>query len=539
MRTTPLFTLTSEVAMHKISKKILGVTFCLLIATMTFACYRPLRDFFRYDYPKYANLSASERFTHSVKALRDRYVQQVKWKDTFIEINGGFNRLIGKQECNQVVRLNNGMMARIDSNLTPDQNLPNTIKQITGLSERLKQMEIPFLYVNCPDKMDPDGTLLPRGITFYSNPDSDLLLAALKENQIAALDLRPIITPTGEDLKRHFFRTDHHWNAFGAFKATQMLVRKTADILAFDATHLLQLELANWEVITRKNWWLGSEGQRTGSLFSGLDDFDILIPKFDTCISLAVPTHNEFYKGAFKDSVIQQRYINKRIRKYKETAYLTFGFDRALRHYRNEFAPITKHILVVQDSFGDPVDGYLSTIFAKVDVVDLRHYKETTLLTLLERAHPDIVVMLFNPSTRSDMATKFGCLELTAWQGEETVLANTTIEVFSDNNDNNQFKALPTPLKNGQTYTLEIENVEVLDGTTQGFSLALYCPETKTTAISPLFDLTFTNHHGGAHWEFNVPEQGDWNILFYAGVANKTQGNSLRYRNVTLKQRLR
>ena len=42
-----------------------------------------------------------------------------------------------------------------------------------------------------------------------------------------------------------------------------------------------------------------------------------------------------------------------------------------------------------------------------------------------------------------------------------------------------------------------------------------------------------------AHWEFNVPEQGDWNILFYAGVANKTHGNSLRYRNVTLKQRLR
>lgn len=529
--------------MHKISKKILGVTFCLLIATVTFANYKTLRDFFRHDYPKYTNLSASERFTHSVKALRDRYVQQVKWKDTFIEINGGFTRLIGKQECNQVVRLNNGMMARIGSNLTPDQNLPNTIKQITGLSERLKQMGIPFLYVNCPNKMDPDGTLLPRGITFYSNPDSDLLLAALKENQTSTLDLRPIVMTTGEDMKRHFFATDHHWNAFGAFKATQALVRKIAVPLAFEAERLPQLELANWEVITRKNWFLGSEGKRTGTIFSGLDDIDVLTPKFDTCISLATPSTNEFYnkfyKGAFKDSVIQQHYINQRIDKYKDSAYYAFGFDRALKHYRNEFAPIKKHILMIQDSFGNPVDGYLSTIFSKVDVVDLRHYTESTLLTLLERLHPEAVVMLFAPSTRSDMATKFGSFELTTWCGEETVLANETIEVLSDNNDDNLFKTLSTPLKNGQTYMLAIEHVEVFNGTTQGFSLALYCPETKATETCAFFDLTFINHNGGAHWEFKVPEEGDWNILFYAGLATKTKGISLRYHNVTLKQRLK
>ena len=48
------------------------------------------------------------------------------------------------------------------------------------------------------------------------------------------------------------------------------------------------LDIKNYEVNTYRNWFLGSIGKRVGIYYAGIDDIDLIYPKFDTLLSFGM-----------------------------------------------------------------------------------------------------------------------------------------------------------------------------------------------------------------------------------------------------------
>ena len=96
------------------------------------------------------------------------------------------------------------------------------------------------------------------------------------------------------------------------------------------------------------------------------------------------------------------------------------------------------------------------------------------------------------------------------------------------------FQALDYALESGKTYVLEIEKVEVLEGKTEGLSIALYDPATKTAVMRDLFDIQLVNTQGGIRWMFKVPLKGQNQLIIYSGIAAAAQNISVKCTNVRL-----
>ena len=76
--------------------------------------------------------------------------------------------------------------------------------------------------------------------------------------------------------------------------------------------------------------------------------------------------------------------------------------------FRCETAPSDKKILMIKDSFGLPVEDFLSTAFRRVETLDLRYLKDTTAAEVIDRFQPDMVIVMYNPFVMEGECLQFG-----------------------------------------------------------------------------------------------------------------------------------
>ena len=67
-----------------------------------------------------------------------------------------------------------------------------------------------------------------------------------------------------------------------------------------------------------------------------------------------------------------------------------------------------KKILMIQDSFGLPLEGYLATAFREVETLDLRYLKDTTAVEVIDQFQPDMVIVMYNPFVMEGQCLQFG-----------------------------------------------------------------------------------------------------------------------------------
>lgn len=325
-------------------------------------------------------------------------------KNQFINFNGWFASLIGKREINGIVHADNGMLffkeaPRLEMGLS-GQKLANT-------NEVLKQMGIPFVYVQAPSKIDLEKEILPVGIENYYNENADSLLAELAARDVRTIDLRPAFCSTQEDVQKYFYRTDHHWNYRGAFKAFQLLVPEFQNIMKDDSDASMYMDEANWELHNLPDSFLGSQGKRVGKYVTGLDDFEYYLPRFETDMTMMWVQEGDLCKGSFEDCIVRKDVLEKYqdYFSWESVIYCSFiGSDYGLIEHRNRKPAVRKRILVIKDSYALPLQAYLSTVFEEVDVVDMRVYTQSTLIEYVQMTHPDLVVLIHNPSALENLS---------------------------------------------------------------------------------------------------------------------------------------
>lgn len=510
-------------------KRILAISFFVLLtifacANITLAVKPTSRFLFR-----------ETDFSGFVTEIQEAYTSAAwKGKNLFVNLNGLFAKITGQRVCNDVVLLKNGMLTETVNKI----NMQPMAEAITEFSKHLERTKGPrFLYVQAPYKEDADDELFPVGVESYANENADELLEALTAGGVATLDLRPYLSETVELIEKNYFITDHHWNSYGAFTAFQKISGQVAGMLPEQTMDLSYTDLNNWESHTLENWFLGSRGKRVGTWFAGSDDFIWLTPKFETMMSCAVPKYRSLYSGTFAEANLREKYIAEKKYFDYNTYCLYIGGDYPLVQHRNISAGADLKVLLIKDSYSLPVQAFLSTMFRELDVLDPRHFKECSIAEYVERTKPDVVIMLTNPSMFGVAAYRtFGVTKAEETEHFQTVSQPVDIRVEASHSNQYQYSYLNAEY--GQLYQISFEDVEVLQGATDGVVVSLYNQTEKTILSNAVFDVEYCRATNGFQWLVRTPDSGTDSLLllFYAGLPGDTKDNCVVYKNVQIQK---
>lgn len=505
----------------QISKGICCAAACLFICGLAFfnrtLPMDPIKNF----------LQGRLTFNEMKRDIQEAYTgDRLRWQDQFITLNGGYGRLCGRNQYNQVLRMRNGMLKSTGYGPADMQPLSEAV---SSLYRFLSREGISFLYVMAPYKDPIANDALLYGAdreADRSNAIADDLLARLQEAGVPCLDLRETLSGTLQDVDQYFYRTDHHWNVDGSFSGYQQIMKKLTEL--YPSVTARYTDASLWEKHVIPEWWLGSYGLRVGHLFAGWDDLTYMLPRFETDMAWISPIFG-FRRGSFEEANISQYDLEFRnVSNYG----VYIGSDYPLNYHRNLNAPNPIRVLVLKDSFMLPVQAFLSTEFRELDVIDPRYYHDVSVMEYIALNPPDLVI--FETSAMSSPDERYAEL------GEAGGIARTEASLFSaeeiifpqGEGEEGSFR-IPVALEAGSCYELTVKEIETADDDPpEGVNFELIDLDTEETVLLTTSDIEYGNQNG-FRWAFKTPETGNFGLFLFSDM-NKNQGVKLSYHQVSL-----
>ncbi len=363
---------------NNIEYKIYAVAFLVIIFVFGFVTNSKLINFYVNDVVDY-----NEWVADTGNKLETDYVTNFYGKLSFINYNGLVRKYLNQHEMNNVVKLNNGYLT-LTTEKVSDENLKYDAEQVAKLQKYLRNKKIDFLYVSVPGTNSKYDSQLPEGVTDYTNENIDTFISELSKNKVNYIDMREEFKKDNLNQYDYYYKTDHHWTTEGGFYAYQKIMNnleKTANV----KTDKQVYDLNNYNIKTYKNWHLGSNGQRVGTNYTGIDDFDLITPKFDTEIINSAGAKSSFSNILINKEPLQNS--NYESRYTYDYTLQTFG------SFVNNKSLNKKNILILSDSMGRASNPYLILSFENNKMMDAYGPINLNEVTLNEY-EPDVVVIL-------------------------------------------------------------------------------------------------------------------------------------------------
>ncbi len=475
---------------------------------------------------------------HGFAALSDSFEEvledNIYGKNEYINLNGLTTRILGINSLNERQKLTNGYLALFEE----PEDTERDINYVIELNQFLNERDIPFLFILAPGKASFYDAQTAPGYSNEAGSNIDNMVDALTEAEVPCLDMNAWFEANGWAMEDVFFKTDHHWLPQAGLQSARLTMDYLSGLGEVQyAPEMLEEE--NWTVITLPKWSLGSDGKRTGVAYAGVDDFPIYFPNYETNYSYS---YLQFYSEGwvYTDWPLNLSYMN-----YKDyfgsSVYDTYLYNNyPLQKITNNDAECDKKILITGDSFRLPYMYFLSTQFQEVYGIDIRNYKDGTLVQYIEELKPDIVLMCTAVSEVSDVrlylfgvSSYLNALEETNVDTDVLRLGDYKLEARKG--DQSCFTVIDTSLKPGQTYTLTVDSTAYSGGEDQYIQLTLQNLSSNEAVYNRYFEV---NSDETQRWIFTVPEdaEDEYGIYFYAGTKGHTAGVSAGLQNVTLRK---
>ena len=354
----------------------------------------------------------NDSLTEIPSAIDAALTENFKSRGNWINLNGLFQKMAGVTIIRDagdidVYKMSNGQLTYA----YPDNDMTYAAEKTIELSRFARENGADFLYVQLPCKAYSDE-LMPPGTHTYGNADSDEIISALEDKDVAVLDLRKEIEKAGFSIPELFFNTDHHWRPRTALWAAGIISGRLSEAVdGYDYDPSIY-DTERYESTLYKDWFVGSLGRRTGRFFGGTDDFETLIPKFDTDFHVYTQSQTDGKErdreGPFADSLMALGYLDEKDY-FSDMTYFTYmGNEYRLSTVTNRKAPNNRKILLLRDSFSCTLLPYLSLSAGEITAIDMRYYSDLKLRDYIRENDFDAVVVAYNPSMfREDGAFAF------------------------------------------------------------------------------------------------------------------------------------
>ncbi|HYE12485.1 MAG TPA: hypothetical protein VEF53_20145 [Patescibacteria group bacterium] len=350
-----------------------------------------------------ASLPANPSIMDHINGIIDTC--EVKMNSAFIaespliNLYGTMQKVIGRRIINDMVdrytvyKLRNGQLTW----LYPEYDMTENINNFAELNDSLMKLGTPIIYVQAPFKINKYDNQLPYGLEDTTNRMTDKFLEGIQTAGVKTLDLRETINKEGMDYGSLFFNTDHHWKPEAGLWATSVIAETLEEDYGFTLDDSL-FDFYNYEITTYKRWFLGSQGKRVGTGYAGVDDIELIIPKFETNFAFSIPSKEVTRAGNFSETMLFMENIEKMDYFNLDPDKVYTGANYPLNIIYNKNSDNKKKILLVRDSFSRVVAPFLAMACEELHIIDPRHFSEMKLERYVEQVEPDIVIYLYNPS---------------------------------------------------------------------------------------------------------------------------------------------
>lgn len=305
-------------------------------------------------------------------------------KMQFINANGAIRRVLGQQEMNGVVKLNNGYLVKTIE-YVDDDTLNCYAQKVNELSDYLEGRGIDFVYVMSPYTSAKYDTELPEGVIDYGNYDADRLVSMMRDGGTDVIDIRETMYEDGINPYDMMYKTDHHWTTEAGLYAYGKIEDYIVNVTGCEVDERIS-DPSQYDILTYEKWHLGSNGQRTGRYYAGIDDFRLYVPKFDTIIQ------NESGEvGKMQDLVYDMTPLTNR----EYTSRYTYDdvLDKSYGNYKNLNCANDVKVFVVTDSFGKAVNPFLMMGFSQMNYYfNCDYWNVEDYINLYD---PDVVVFVY------------------------------------------------------------------------------------------------------------------------------------------------
>lgn len=338
--------------------------------------------------------SINMKYENLASALDSTYSEVFIGRDAYIELNSHISWLWKSTYYNDVLKLKNGYIVTLEEEIDMSPYVESGIALNDYL---LEEYDIPFAYIQAPGQLPSDfDEMIPIGYENYYNQNSDRLIEGLEAGGVPVLDLRVELQRDGRDHYDAFFRTDHHWLPETGLWATEKISSFIDEIWETTYRNPFYFQEDQFAKVTYPSTFLGSRAERTGSGFSGYDDFTIITPKFETSLQVKKETKDHtlelVYQGNFEEVVYPDIDVDALI--YGSYMPYVIGEYTVIR---NENATNSQKVLLLNDSFAHVVACFLVLHYEEVHLVDLRITpieRSDRLLDRIAEVKPDIVLQM-------------------------------------------------------------------------------------------------------------------------------------------------
>lgn len=331
-------------------------------------------------------------------------------RNRFINLNGLFLKALDityVKDAGDVdtYKLDNGQL----SYTLPRQDVTGYADSMASLKEYLEiSGNGNLIYVQLPFKIEDDESM-PPGAREYGNENADDLLRLLDEKGVENMDMRSLMKQRNMNYSDMFFDTDHHWKPDTALWAAGEISSYLANHHGFGYDPQMY-DIINYHVKEYSRWFLGSDGKRTGDAYAGTDDFELIVPMFETSFDFFAETYSGpvYRSGSFEDTMIVEDNLKKDY--FNVNCYAAYiGGDYLINTVHNNMVKDGESILLLRDSFSCTMLPYLALSYENITAVDLRYADKGFLREYLDDNRFDTVIIAYNPSVFSEQMFDFEC----------------------------------------------------------------------------------------------------------------------------------
>ena len=336
-----------------------------------------------------------QKVGNSFKEFDGRTSEYFAFHDISIHAYGEIQKIVNRSliddtdKSSQVLKLNNGYLTFKENGNT---DLSSLQQYLMELKKTCDSSGSQLMYVNKTSKSTSSPELLPLFYPYIYDTNFDIIKSKLRQQDIAVLDIEEEIIDDKIDKYSLFFKTDHHWTPQAGIWVSKKISQEINNKYGWNLdTKMFNID--EYDIKTYANSFLGSQGKRVGALYNGVDDFEVVKPKFDTNLTVGIKDIGFNKTGDFQETMLHEESItpNNLLNK-DDTAYDTYmKGNHSLVNITNHNIPEGKTALLVLDSYGCVVAPYLSLQFSRLDCIDIRSYTDS-IEDYISNNKPDIVI---------------------------------------------------------------------------------------------------------------------------------------------------
>ena len=302
----------------------------------------------------------------------DFVADQFFLRDNWIALKLDIDKLIGKEESNDVYLANDGYL--IEKAVVP--NFEDMNRNLEAVREFASASDLNIVMTVVPNAVCIRKDLLP-----YGAPSRDQLadLAYIKNalgDSLVFADVTDVLAPhTTEQL---YYRSDHHWTSLGAKYAFEALCAPLG----------IESPVSEYQVMKVTDDF-------SGTLASNSGDF-----KVKDAIEIYVPVTDEGFEYVVEYGDIQQKsatIYNSDALSTKNKYEVFMGGNYSYVSIKTT-APTERNLLLFKDSYANTFVQFLLPYYRNIVIIDPRYYSDDCRKLLSEREITD-VLFLYNMNT--------------------------------------------------------------------------------------------------------------------------------------------